>query len=398
MYVKRDKRVKRKTSVVKLVIALFLLVFAANPRLALAAPTVEIPVIISLTGNAAFAGHDDAEVLSIFESYVNATGGIRGVPLHFNVLDDQSSPQIAVQLINTVLAKKPAVVLGPAVVATCNAIEPLIRNGPVAYCFSPSIDPAPGGFMFATATSSNSIMSAELNYARLKGSRRIAAIVTTDAAGQHNESAFRQIFGSGMKDVQLVDVEHVQPASPSVMAQLVRIQAANPEVLFIYATGGDFGTVLRDMNALGLHLPVVTSGANQNSTLLNQYRDVMPKVLLSSGIPFTDIGAPRDVTAAMAAFTDAFKRAHVDPKSLNVFAWDSVSIVVAALRKLGPDVSAAALHDYLNNQRGFAGIDAHFDFRSVPNRGLGTSAVFLLQWNPDRLDWTAVSSGGGKPL
>lgn len=382
----------------KLIIALLVLLLVANPRLALAAPTVEIPVIISLTGNAAFAGHDDGRVLSIFESYVNATGGIRGVPLHFNVLDDESSPQVAVQLMNAVMAKKPAVVLGPAVVATCNAVEPLIRNGPVAYCFSPSIDAAPGGFMFATATSSNSIMSAELNYARLKRYHRVAAIVTTDAAGQHNESAFRQIFASGMKDVQLVDVEHMQPASPSVTAQLVKIQAANPEVLFIYATGGDFGTVLRDMNALGIRLPVVTSGANQNATLLNQYKDVMPKVLLSSGIPFTDIGAPRDVKAAMAAFADAFKRAHVDPKSLNVFGWDSASIVVAALRKLGPDVSAAALRDYLNNQREFAGIDAHFDFRAVPNRGLGTSAVFLLQWNPDRLDWTAVSSGGGKPL
>lgn len=382
----------------KFFFALFLLALVARPAVTMAASTVDIPVVLSLTGNAAFAGHDDAEVVSILESYVNATGGIRGTPLHFTVLDDQSSPQIAVQLMNAVMAKKPAVVLGPAVVATCNAVDPLIRNGPVVYCFSPSIDAAPGGFMFATATSSNSIMSAELNYAQLKGYHRVAAIVTTDAAGQHNESAFRRIFTSGLKGVQLVDVEHMQPAAPSVTAQLVKIQAANPEVFFIYATGGDFGTVLRDMNALGLRLPVVTSGANQNATLLNQYKDVMPKVLLSSGIPFTDIGAPKDVTAAMAAFTDAFKRAHVDPKSLNVFAWDSANIVIAALRKLGPDVTATALRDYLNNERGFAGIDARVDFRAVPNRGFGTSAVFLLQWNPERLDWTAVSTGGGKPL
>lgn len=388
----------RKSGGVKFIIAFVLLALAAHQRVAVAASTVEIPVILSLTGNAAFAGHDDAQVVSIFESYVNATGGIRGIPLHFNVLDDQSSPQVAVQLMNAVMAKEPAVVLGPAVVATCNAVEPLIRSGPVVYCFSPSIDAAPGGFMFATATSSDSIMSAELNYARLKGDHRVAAIVTTDAAGQHNERALRQIFASGIKGMQLVDVENMQPASPSVTPQLVRIQAAKPEVFFIYATGGDFGTVLRDMNALGLRLPVVTSGANQNATLLNQYKDVMPKVLLSSGIPFADIGAPRDVAAAMAAFTDAFKRAHVDPKSLNVFAWDSASIVITALRALGPDVTAAALRDYLNNQRGVAGIDARFDFRAVPNRGLGTSAVFLLQWNPDRLDWTAVSTGGGRPL
>lgn len=161
----------------KLLVALLFLALAAHPLGAIAAPTVEIPVILSLTGNAAFAGH-------------------------------------------------------------------------VVYCFSPSIDTAPGSFMFATATSSDSIMSAELNYAAFKAYHRVTAIVTTDAAGQHDESAFRRIFASGIKDVQLVDVEHMQPASPSVTAQLVKIQAANPEVLFIYATGGDFGTDRLDWTAV----------------------------------------------------------------------------------------------------------------------------------------------------
>ena len=81
----------RKSGGVKFIIAFVLLALAAHQRVAVAASTVEIPVILSLTGNAAFAGHDDAQVVSIFESYVNATGGIRGIPLHFNVLDDQAA-------------------------------------------------------------------------------------------------------------------------------------------------------------------------------------------------------------------------------------------------------------------------------------------------------------------
>jgi ABC-type branched-subunit amino acid transport system substrate-binding protein len=82
-------------------LALLLLASVAHSPVAMADTTIEIPVILSLTGNAAFAGHDDAEVVSILESYVNATGGIRGTPLHFTILDDQSSPQAAVQLMNS---------------------------------------------------------------------------------------------------------------------------------------------------------------------------------------------------------------------------------------------------------------------------------------------------------
>ena len=376
----------------------FLSLLAFCSARATADTTVEIPVILSLTGNAAFLGHDHSQVLEIFEQYINANGGIRGTPLHFDVLDDQSSPQVAVQLMNTVLARHPSVVLGPIVTATCNAVEPLLANGPVDYCLSPSINVVPGSYMFATSTSSAAIMTGELNYSRFKGYHHVAAMVTTDAAGQHNESEFKALFASGVKGMQLVDVEHMAPKDTSVTAQLVNIRSAKPDVLFVYATGGDFGTVMRDLNAEGIDVPVVTSGANQNAKLLNQYKDVMPKMLLSTGIPFIDAGAPRDVKAAMDAFTGAFKRAGVDPRSLNVFGWDAANVVVAALRAVGPNASAAQLRDYIAHLHDFAGIDAFYDFPAIPNRGIGASAVFLLRWIPTRQDWSAVTSGGGKPL
>lgn len=375
-----------------------LALFAFDPGRAAADTAVDIPVILSLTGSGAFLGHDHEQVLKIYEGVVNASGGIRGTPVHFDILDDQSSPQVAVQLMNTVLAKHPNVILGPIVTATCNAVEPLLTNGPVDFCLSPSINPVRGSYLFASSTSSAANMTGSLNYARLKGYRRVGAIVTTDAAGQHNESEFRGIFAAGVQGMQLVDVEHMAPKDPSVGAQVVKLKAANPDVLFVYATAGDFGTVVRDLNAQGLNVPVVTSGANQNASLLNQYKDFIPETLLSTGIPFTDTGATPNVKAAMQGFTDAFKRAGVDPRSLNVFGWDPAAIVVSALRRLGPTASAAQVRDYLGTLHDFAGIDAPYDFRAVPNRGISASAVFLLRWSPTRLDWTAVSRGGGKPL
>src|SRR5580658_2757909 len=70
------------------------------------AGTYVIPVDLPLTGPASFFGQSEAALLRLFEKTVNAQNGIHGVPLEFQFLDDQSNPQIAVQLVSAALANK----------------------------------------------------------------------------------------------------------------------------------------------------------------------------------------------------------------------------------------------------------------------------------------------------
>lgn len=69
---------------------------------------VEIPVILSLTGNGSFIGQGELIGLKGVEAETNKTGGIDGRPLKFAVFDDQSNPQVAVQLFNAAMVKKPS--------------------------------------------------------------------------------------------------------------------------------------------------------------------------------------------------------------------------------------------------------------------------------------------------
>lgn len=57
----------------------------------------------------------------------------------------------AVQIVNELLPKKPIVIIGPSVAATCSAVSPLLARGvgPVNYCFSPVAVPPRGGYVFA---------------------------------------------------------------------------------------------------------------------------------------------------------------------------------------------------------------------------------------------------------
>src|SRR5665213_497118 len=96
----------------------------------------EIAAILSLTGSGSYVGQENATGLRLVETKVNAAGGIRGRAVKFVVKDDQSSPQIAVQLLNETLRAKPSVVIGSSLVSACNAMAPLVASGPVLYCLS----------------------------------------------------------------------------------------------------------------------------------------------------------------------------------------------------------------------------------------------------------------------
>src|ERR1700759_4271046 len=125
--------------------------------LASAADTQDINVILPLTGGGAFLGKGEQQALLQYEKAVNSTGGIHGKPLKFVFHDDQSSPQVAVQLANQVKAGNPPVILGSALVALCNAMAPLMKEGPLLYCFSPGIHPTNGSYVYSSSISNREL-------------------------------------------------------------------------------------------------------------------------------------------------------------------------------------------------------------------------------------------------
>lgn len=71
----------------------------------------------------------------------------------------------------------------------------------------------------------------------------------------------------------------------------------------------------------------------------------------------------------------AFKPTGVRPDIGANQAWDAAYIVIDALRKVGPDATAAQL-------RGWNGINGSYDFAAHPQRGVGGEWIVLQRWDP----------------
>ncbi len=379
----------------RMAIPLLLLAPGAGAADGRAGAPYEIPVMIPLTGAAAFLGQGERIALGFVERTVNASGGIDGHPLAFAFKDDQSNPQTAVQIASQILAGKPAVLLGSSLVASCRAIAPLMRDGPVNYCFSPGIHPAAGSYVFTSSVSTVDLINAELRYFRLRGWRRIALIVSTDATGQDAENAVRAVIAlPENKSMTLVAAEHFNIADVSVSAQIENVKAADAQALIAWSTGTPIGTIFRAIALAGLHIPTATTNGNMTYSQMAQYRDFLPDELYFPAAEWVvrdAAGLAPDRAKTHAEFFAAYDAVGQRPDIASELAWDPAMIVVAALRRLGTGADARQVHDYIEHLSGFSGIDGVFDFTRVPQRGLDVSDAVITRWDKHAATGRGVS-------
>jgi branched-chain amino acid transport system substrate-binding protein len=250
------------------------------------AEPIVIPVVISLTGQGAFLGKQQAEALAALESSVNARGGVKGRKIHFDIADDQTSPQVAVQLTDALLTKKPAAIIGSDLVGPCAAMSALTKSTTVQYCTSPGLHPEVGSFTYSVGVSTFDIIADAIRYYRRHGEKKIALLTSTDATGQDIDHAVDAAMKSpDNHDVEIVAHEHFATSDLSVAAQLARIKAAQPDVVFGEATGPPFGTILQAVQDAQLKVPVFTSTGNMVHAQLAQYGHFGVKDIMFVGVP-----------------------------------------------------------------------------------------------------------------
>jgi branched-chain amino acid transport system substrate-binding protein len=370
---------------------------ASVPAAAQQAP-YEINVILALTGPAAFIGKAELQSLQLLEPIVNKAGGIGGRPVKFVVVDDASNAAVTVQLANALIAKNPPVILGPTFTATCLTVGPLVKNGPVDYCFSPAISPPAGSFQYSATASTHEDAIAMVRFYREKGWTKIALIATTDASGQQFEASLDDALKlPENKNVVLAAREHFAPADLSAAALAERVKTAAPQAMIAWAAGTPTGTILRGIHDVGLDIPVTIGNGNMIHAQLAQYATFLPKELYFPGRRSLvyDPNAPAPVRAASKAFFDAFKSIDAKPNLASTLSWDPAMLVIDGLRKIGPNGTAQQLNDFIQAQTNWAGINGYYNFKLGNQRGLGIDAVIMDRWDPVNSEFVTASKGGG---
>ena len=354
----------------------------------------EMHVVLSLTGPGTLLGTAEQLSMKALEGAVNEQGGIRGQPIRFSFYDDQTNPVIALQLATAIVEKKVPVIFGSSLSASCRAMAPLTKSGPLLYCFSSGVEPEKDSYLYTIIMSAYDVIATTMRFFRSRGWRRVALITTTDASGQGNDQDFQKVFHTAeFSDLTLVASEHVGSADLSAAAQISRIAAAAPDAIAIWAPGTAFGTILRSMKDAGMDLPTASTQAKMSNAQLHQYDAMLPTALYFPTEPFMGhVAATPQARKAQKFFFDAVKKNGLVADALMSGSWDPAMIVVDALRSLGTNMTASQLRTYIDGLHDYGGICGVYDFRGANHRGLGQKDVIIMRWERLKNAWTTVSS------
>lgn len=362
----------------------------------------ELNGIFSGTGFGSFLGAPAGQTFKAIEGYVNATGGIHGRPIQMNVLDDQSNPQVAVQLVNGLIAKNVAVFIGPMITGSCNAVLPLATHGPVAYCVSPFISPPAGSYMFVQGGSAQDAAAVALRYLKERGLRRVALLNATDATGQAEDRALDAAFAHPeFRSMQLVAHLHFAPTDVSVAAQMAQIKAASPQALISWNIGSAFGTVVHAVHEAGLDaLPILAAGGNASAGQIKQLAGFMPTDMHFAVSPLwvDDARVPQAVKDQQAIFRRVMRAAGLPSDGAYASDWDITMVVIDALRHLPANPSAEQVRSYISRLDHFVGTNGIFDFRFGNQSGAGQTIFLFVHWDLPTNRFVSSSSPGGHPL
>jgi branched-chain amino acid transport system substrate-binding protein len=239
-----------------------------------------------------------------------------------------------------------------------------------------------------------------LKYFRERGLTKLAILSSTDATGQEIDRDYD--YAKSLpenKGIEFVAREHFNLSDVSVSAQVARIKAAAPQALLTWTVGPAFGTELHGIADVGLDVPVLASNGDMVHAQLQQYKTIMPKELIFSGVLVNahDRLGSGPIKAAQAVYLDAFKAAGIRPDFPHTLGWDPALIVLEAYRKLGASATPQQFRDFINTLHGFAGINGIYDFRDGTQHGVGQNAIVMVRYDASTDDFVPISGRGGSP-
>jgi branched-chain amino acid transport system substrate-binding protein len=373
------------------------LLVTVAPASAVDTSPFEIDAIASLTGSGAFIGQGEQDTLRRVEDSVNRTGGIHGRPIHFVVYDDQTNPQLSVQLMSQILAKKAAVVIGPTITPTCLAVMPFVQDKIVQYCGSPGIHPPRGSYSFSSTIGTPDLFRAFVQFFRERGLTHLAMLVPSDAVGQDADANMKYALSlPENKNVDVVAHEYMNNTDLSVAAQIAKIKNAKPQALIAWTVGTPTGTVLRAMTDAGFDVPVATSNANMTYAAMKQWAGFLPKEFDFPGVPYlAGLAGSAQQQIALRSFFEEMKLEGARPDFQTGLFWDPAMLIVTAFRTLGTNATPQQIRDHIEKVHDFAGISGVYDFRDGSQRGLSQKDVIIMRWDVTKGTWVAASSFGG---
>jgi branched-chain amino acid transport system substrate-binding protein len=303
----------------------------ANP--AAAEDAFKFGLAMPLTGSQALYGQDQVKAAEWAVTEINKAGGINGKKLEMIVLDTQADPQLGIQMTNRLVSVDKVPVFITAWSSVVKAVAPIANDNRVVElsigASSPDIAKL-GDYVYTTFPLADIDITAVANYAATTmGKKKAAVIYINNETGIVPAEVYQKVFKAA--GGQIVAVETYDPKATDFTGMLLKVRAANPDMIHLQGLVSDIPQVIAQMRQLGLTQPVSSYSAAFNPKLIQQLGAAAEGVIATSLAPgVEDSGKVKDYVARWQ------KEVGREPNGLpyTLYLYDAPYLVAAVFKAL----------------------------------------------------------------
>src|SRR3954452_1602582 len=229
--------------------------------------TVNMPIVIELSGAGAVSGTNfrDGAVLAIEE--INAKGGILGRKINAPQSDTQSNAGTSRAQVQKAIDSDPYVILGPVFSGSVKVNMILCQQAEVPQITgaeAADITQAGNGYIFRTSFGQQMSMPKIANYIRddLKA-KTVAVLWVNNDFGKGGRDTFTKEMAS--RNIKVVSDVSTESGQVDFAADVVKLKGANADAVFVYLNEEESARFLREAKKQGLNKPLIGE-----TTLLGQ--------------------------------------------------------------------------------------------------------------------------------
>jgi branched-chain amino acid transport system substrate-binding protein len=356
-----------------------------------------------LSGPVALLGQSARDGVRLWVKEINDKGGVHGRKINFISYDDAGSPQEAQTAIRRLIDQDQVFMLiSGSVSGSTLPVRQIITREKVPFVSSISsninlMKPF-SRYIFRIYANEDSQAFGIINWMMDHEKIQRPAIIYN--SNDYGVGGF-QIYEERLKNhykVRSVATERYNPGDQDFTAQLLRIKAANPDGLLVYAFAQEAGIIVRQAKELGLTAKLFGGGGT--STPLLQ-RGAGPAAIDFTSVLVVPEIPERSDNPSVVAYREKLKSAFYPdgfppgrPSEYDTSAYAAAKITEAALDKVGRNLTREAFVDALESMKSFD-IGMTFPVSFSKDSHEGTTMVEIVKVAPD-LKWESVAQSSGK--
>jgi branched-chain amino acid transport system substrate-binding protein len=333
----------------------------------------KVGIVMSLSGGFVAAGKDTMDGL---EGWQKARGGLPGKKLVFEKLDDETNPVSAsnayrrlagdanIKMIYLFINSSAAL----AVKTLASEYKIPIVSGGAADALGTPPDP----YLFKVAPGVKDFMTVMAEFAQKKGYKRVALLNMTDAFGQSEIKYFRE--AAPRHGLEIVAAETMGVEDTNVNAQVTKIRAANPDVIYNGASSRAAIISFKQFKQLGIKTPMVVTQAAISKAFFDAIGGPQEADGLMTPIQLGNFGAAAGGDSAKL-YDELEKAMGRTPPYFATFGYDVGLITEAAVKT--SDGSRQGLRDALEKIKDLPGLNGPISYSPEDHTGQNYKSIAI---------------------